>query len=94
MAVRRTAAPVALLPARPAPGRMEADSLSARTPHPAGEAQRARWGHRAGTSVRCDRRAHHDHLDQRAAYARRTWGVETMCVGGGQGMAMVLERLG
>jgi acetyl-CoA C-acetyltransferase len=24
----------------------------------------------------------------------KTWGVETMCVGGGQGMAMVLERLG
>jgi acetyl-CoA C-acetyltransferase len=23
----------------------------------------------------------------------KTWGVETMCVGGGQGMAMVLERL-
>ena len=23
----------------------------------------------------------------------KTWGIETMCVGGGQGMAMVLERL-
>jgi acetyl-CoA C-acetyltransferase len=23
----------------------------------------------------------------------KTWGLETMCVGGGQGMAMVLERL-
>ena len=25
--------------------------------------------------------------------ADKTWGLETMCVGGGMGMAMVLERL-
>ena len=25
--------------------------------------------------------------------ADKTWGVESMCVGGGQGMAMVIERL-
>ena len=32
--------------------------------------------------------------DQRPAHPRdATFGLETMCVGGGQGMAMVLERL-
>ena len=37
---------------------------------------------------------HHRHADQRAALrTTRRIGLETMCVGGGQGMAMVLERL-
>ena len=47
-----------------------------------------------GPPVRHDRRPHHHHA---ASTALRTHdkqiGLETMCVGGGQGMAMVLERL-
>jgi len=23
----------------------------------------------------------------------KTWGLETMCIGGGQGMAMIIERI-
>ena len=35
-----------------------------------------------------------DHADQLACSATTsTFGLETMCVGGGQGMAMILERL-
>ena len=39
-------------------------------------------------------RPHHDHPAQRArGHAAQTFGLESMCVGGGQGMAMIVERL-
>jgi len=40
-----------------------------------------------------DGRAHPLHLAQRLREKDKTYGLETMCVGGGQGMAMILERL-
>ena len=51
-------------------------------------------GDRPRPPVRHDRRPHHDHADPRPAdRATRQFGLETMCVGGGQGMAMIVERL-
>ena len=61
--------------------------------HPLREAQRARRRDRAGPPVRHDRRPHHDHPAQRLEDGDGRYGVESMCVGGGQGMAMVVERL-
>ena len=61
--------------------------------HPAGQAQRQRRRDRGRPPVRHDRRPHHRHADQLAELARQAIGLETMCVGGGQGMAMVIERL-
>ena len=47
-----------------------------------------------GPPVRADRRADDHDADQRAASpATRQFGLETMCTAGGQGMAMVIERL-
>ena len=36
---------------------------------------------------------HHDDADPRPAGRGQTFGLEPMCVGGGQGMAMIVERL-
>jgi acetyl-CoA C-acetyltransferase len=50
--------------------------------------------HRPRPPFRHDRRSHHDHvveLPRRRRQAR--FGLESMCVGGGQGMAMIVERL-
>ena len=56
-------------------------------------AQRQRRRHRGRPPVRHDRRPHHHHADQLVAFHDKPIGLETMCVGGGQGMALVLERL-
>ena len=61
--------------------------------HRPGEAERARRRDRARPSVRDDRRADHGDAAERAAERDGRFGLETMCVGGGQGMAMVVERL-
>ena len=67
--------------------------LGPRAGHRRGQAQRLRRRDRAGPPVRHDRRPHHRHAAQQPATHDKTFGVETMCVGGGQGMAMVVERL-
>ena len=62
--------------------------------HPVGEAQRARRRDRARPPVRHDRRPHHDHAASTVSQTEgKRYGLETMCVGGGQGMAMIVERL-
>ena len=62
--------------------------------HRLGQAQRQRRRHRPRPPLRHDRRPHHDHADQRPRGRRQdasAW--RSMCVGGGQGMAMIIERL-
>ena len=62
--------------------------------HQLGQAQRQRRRHRPRPPLRHDRRPHHDHPASTASQdADKTFGLETMCVGGGQGMAMIIERL-
>ena len=48
---------------------------------------------RAGAPVRDDRRADHDHADQRPDAVTGRYGIESMCVAGGMGQAMIVERL-
>jgi len=63
-----------------------------RTSHPAGQAQRQRRRHRGRPPVRHDRRARiATTLINSLQFHDKQFGLETMCVGGGQGMAMVLE---
>ena len=57
------------------------------------QAERQRRGDRGRAPVRHDRRADHLHAAQQPAFHDKTFGLETMCVGGGQGMAMIVERL-
>ena len=60
--------------------------------HPEHQRQRRRHRHRppAGRQ-RCP---HHDHAGQRARTARRRYGLQTMCEGGGMANATIIERLG
>ena len=60
---------------------------------PSTTAQPERRRDRARPPVRDDRRAHHEHAPERADESGKSIGLETMCVGGGQGMAMIIERL-
>jgi acetyl-CoA C-acetyltransferase len=46
-----------------------------------------------GSPLRHDGCPHHDDADQRPRRRRQEFGVESMCVGGGQVMAMVIQRL-
>ena len=57
------------------------------------QAQPARRRHRPRPSVRHDRGAHPATLLNDLRTRDQTIGLETMCVGGGQGMAMIVERL-
>ena len=57
------------------------------------QAERERRRDRPRPPLRHDRRPHHRHADQRFEDADGTFGLETICVGGGQGMAMTIERL-
>ncbi len=56
--------------------------------------QRTRLGHLARSSRRRDRREDHDDAAARGS-ARRDgrYGLETMCIGGGQGMAAIFENV-
>ncbi len=56
-------------------------------------APQSQWfGHQPGPPDRRDRRAHH--CDAAGEMGRRgsRYGLETMCIGGGQGIAAVFER--
>ncbi len=68
-------------------------ALGAPPRHSVRQAERAWRRHRARASVRHDRRPHHDHPAQRPGRPGKSIGMESMCVGGGQGMAMIVERL-
>ena len=57
-----------------------------------GEAQRQRRRDRIGASLWDVLRPHHNHATGLQT-ADKTFGLETMCVAGGQGMAMIVERL-
>ena len=56
-----------------------------------GEGERERRRDRAWPSDRRERRARADDADLRAAGARRRYGVASLCIGGGMGIAMVIE---
>ena len=58
-----------------------------------GQAQPVRRGDRPRSPVRDDRRTHHDDAAQRPRALDGTIGLETMCVAGGMGQAMIVERL-
>ena len=60
---------------------------------PRREAQPVRRRDRARPPVRDDRRADHDHAAQRPERVDGTYGIESMCVAGGMGQAMLIERL-
>ena len=64
-----------------------------RVRHPAREDEPARRRDRARAPVRHDGRAHHDHALNGLETDDKTIGLETMCVAGGQGQAMIVERL-
>ena len=72
------------------PGR----AVPRRVGHRPREAQPVRRRDRARPPVRDDRRAHHDDAAQRPRRrSTATIGLETMCVAGGMGQAMIVERL-
>ena len=58
------------------------------------QAQRQRLRHFARPSDRRDGRAHSGDAAARDEAAQGALGLETMCVGGGQGVAAVFERVG
>ena len=60
---------------------------------PPRETQHSRRGHRSRPPLRDDRCSNHDHLLNSLEDADKRFGLESMCVGGGQGMAMIVERL-
>ena len=69
-------------------------ALPGRAGHPRGEAQPVRRRDRARPPVRDDRRADHDDAASTAcARVDGRYGIESMCVAGGMGQAMLIERL-
>ena len=58
-----------------------------------GQAERQRRRDRGRPPVRHDRRPDHHHPAEHLQFHDKQFGLETMCVGGGQGMAMIIERL-
>ena len=58
------------------------------------EAQPVRRRNRTGSPVRDDRRPDHDDAAEDLETLDGTYGIESMCVAGGMGMAMLVERLG
>ncbi len=68
-------------------------AVATRTRYRDGPPERQRRRDRGWAPVRHDRRPHHLDAVHSLQFHDKQFGLETMCVGGGQGMAMIVERL-